>query len=57
MSHPQQSLPYEADYTGHREAARRRDATRQWLREREASVKERHRPETTKPKLGDESVH
>lgn len=31
-------LPYEPSYTGHREAARRRQETCEWLRRREQAV-------------------
>lgn len=31
-------LPYEPGYTGHRDAARRRQETREWLRRREQAV-------------------
>jgi hypothetical protein len=34
-------LPYEPGYTGHREMAKRRKATRDWLREREEQVRDR----------------
>jgi hypothetical protein len=35
-------LPYEPQYTGHREAEKRRKQTREWLRRRERELAERH---------------
>jgi hypothetical protein len=34
-------LPYEPDYVGHREAAKRRQETKEWLRQRERELAER----------------
>jgi hypothetical protein len=34
-------LPYEPDYVGHREAAKRRLETKEWLRQREHELAER----------------
>jgi hypothetical protein len=34
-------LPYEPDYVGHREAEKRRQETKEWLRERERELAER----------------
>jgi hypothetical protein len=33
-------LPYEPDYVGHREAAKRRQETKEWLRQRERELAE-----------------
>ena len=34
-------LPYEPDYVGHREAEKRRQETKEWLRQRERELAER----------------
>ena len=34
-------LPYEPDYVGHREAVKRRQETKEWLRQRERELAER----------------
>ena len=34
-------LPYEPDYVGHREAEKRRQETKEWLRQRERDLAER----------------
>jgi len=36
---PKFALPYEAAYTGHLEAERRREETREWLRQRQRELR------------------